>query len=211
LKNLFSKAFDKAAICLKRVRVQKVCLSLIVASLMIAFLLTLNMPAMNMPAIAAWATTLELQSRLSSSPLLTQSRRENNFSLGTVETMTPEAMKSLIYQARDSWTTGNAEAFAALFTSDGKFIVPGQRWVGQESIRKVAAEFAASHSEVEITIQTLVLGTDQAVVEWTWKDVEKKTGASTKAEDAIVIDFKAGQISRWREYIDADSPKKNQE
>jgi len=42
-------------------------------------------------------------------------------------------------------------------------------------------------------------------VEWIWKDVEKNTGSQSQAEDAIIVDFREGQINRWREYIDTQS------
>ncbi|MGA7935654.1 MAG: SgcJ/EcaC family oxidoreductase [Kovacikia sp.] len=164
--------------------------------------------------MVAWASTLgpiSSPSKLGglTLSLLTQRVRKITSHLGALQAMAPEVMEALIDQARDSWIAGNAEAFSALFAPDGEFIVPGQRWVGQEAIHRVAAEFAATHSNVEVSIHTLVLGDGQAVVEWVWKDVETATGSRTEAEDAIVVDFKAGKITRWREYIDAESPKAN--
>jgi uncharacterized protein (TIGR02246 family) len=121
--------------------------------------------------------------------------------------MMPGQIEAIIAQARASWLTGDAASFANAFVSEGEFIVPGQRWVGREAIQQVAAEFAASHTVLEISIQNVVFGEDQAVVEWRWKDIENRTGTETVAEDAIVIAFQAGQVQRWREYIDAKSPR----
>ncbi len=120
--------------------------------------------------------------------------------------MTSEQCRSIIQQAAEAWITGEADAFASLFLPDGEFIVPNNRWVGVAKIRQVAADFAADY-EVKIEIQRTIVEEDRAVVEWHWSDTEKATGKCNQAEDAIVVDFKAGKISRWREYIDATSPK----
>ncbi len=119
--------------------------------------------------------------------------------------MQPEEIRSLVQQAADAWVSGNAEAFAALFTSDGEFIVPGDRWVGQAAIQQVAADFASAYSNVKIDIRRIIVEDDQAVVEWDWQETEKATGQHGSADDVIVIDFRDGRFSRWREYIDTQS------
>ncbi|MBW4580391.1 MAG: SgcJ/EcaC family oxidoreductase [Tildeniella nuda ZEHNDER 1965/U140] len=121
--------------------------------------------------------------------------------------MTPEAARSLIERAADSWIKGDAKAFAALFTSDGEFVVPGQKLVGVSAIEKIAADFAKSHAQVNIKIQRIIIDRQQAVVEWQWEDVENSTGKHSRADDAIVVDFADGRIKRWREYIDSETPR----
>ena len=120
--------------------------------------------------------------------------------------MKSEEMRSLIRQAAQAWMVGDADAFASLFVTNGEFIVPGNRWVGQAEIRKAADDFASTHSEVEISIRRIIIEENQAVVEWHWQDKENATNCRTQADDAIVVDFKDGQISRWREYIDTQTP-----
>lgn len=120
--------------------------------------------------------------------------------------MTPNQIRSIIQQAAEAWMTGNGDAFAALFLPDGEFIVPNNCWVGSEQIKQVAANFAANY-EVKIEIRRIIVEEDLAVVEWYWEDTEKATGQCNQADDAIVVDFKLGQFSRWREYIDASSSK----
>ena len=120
--------------------------------------------------------------------------------------MTSEQCRSIIQQAAEAWITGNADSFAALFLPDGEFIVPNNRWVGTEKIRQVAADFATDY-QVKIEIRRIIVEDDRAVVEWYWSDTEKATGKCNQADDAIVVDFRAGKISRWREYIDANSSK----
>ncbi len=119
----------------------------------------------------------------------------------------PEEIRCIIQQASEAWITGNAEAFAALFLPDGEFIVPNNHWVGQRLIRQVLADFTAQYEVTRIEIRQLIVEDDRAVVEWYWEDREKATGKCNQADDAIVINFKAGKISRWREYIDVMSSK----
>jgi uncharacterized protein (TIGR02246 family) len=113
-----------------------------------------------------------------------------------------ESVTAIIEQAANAWIQQDPDAFAALFTPDGEFIVPGDRWVGYAAIRKAAASFAVNYSEVKIDIKQIIVEGNQAVVEWHWQDVQKATGKSSSADDAIVVEFQNGKISRWREYID---------
>lgn len=119
--------------------------------------------------------------------------------------LTEADIHSIIQQARDSWIDGDADAFAALFTADGEFLVPGNRWVGRDAIRQVAADFAASSLNVTIEIRRIIIDGNQAAVEWIWEDTNL-SGQHNKADDVIVIDFANGQISHWREYIDTQTP-----
>jgi uncharacterized protein (TIGR02246 family) len=116
--------------------------------------------------------------------------------------MTPEAMRSVIQQAADFWIKGNSRGFAALFSADGEFIVPGSRWVGVGAIERAAKEFHESHNEVEIEIQQILVENTRACVEWVWRDISLSSGKRTQAKDAIIVDFQDGKIQRWREYID---------
>ncbi|HEY9298038.1 MAG TPA: nuclear transport factor 2 family protein [Phormidium sp.] len=121
--------------------------------------------------------------------------------------MNPEDIRIAIAQARDAWIARDGEALAALFTPNGEIIVPGQRWQGQERIRQEVAHFAQQYSDVRIEIQQVIVDGDRAVVEWYYEDTENATGHRNKADDVIVINFKEGQISRWREYFDTETPK----
>jgi uncharacterized protein (TIGR02246 family) len=116
-----------------------------------------------------------------------------------------DEVQLIVHRAALAWITGSAEAFADLFAPDGEFIVPGKVYRGRAAIREVAADFAARHSAVKIMIKRIIVEGDQAVVEWQWRDTQSGTGRRQQADDAIVIDFKDGEISRWREYIDAKS------
>lgn len=117
-----------------------------------------------------------------------------------------KAIRASIHRAKESWIQGDAAVFAALFTAQGEFIVPGNRWIGPNAIRQAATDFAASSSNVAIEIRRVLIAGNQALVEWHWEDTEKSTGKRNRADDAIVIDFIGGSISRWREYIDTQTP-----
>lgn len=115
-------------------------------------------------------------------------------------------MRTLIYRAKDAWVAQDANALAQLFTPDGELIVPGQRWQGPARIRAEVTRFAQRHSDVKIDIRRIIIEGNQAAIEWYYEDTEKATGIRNKADDAIVVDFQAGRISRWREYFDTKTP-----
>ena len=117
-----------------------------------------------------------------------------------------EDIRALIKQARDAWVARDANALAQLFAPDGELIVPGERWQGQAKIREEVASFAQQYSDVKIEIRRIIVEDNQAVVEWYYEDTEKATGLRNKADDAIIVDFKDGRISRWREYFDNKTP-----
>ena len=123
--------------------------------------------------------------------------------------MKTDEIRALIEQAGRAWITGDADAFAALFAPDGEFVVPGKRWQGQSAIRETLASFATRYSDVKVDIRRIIVEGDQAVVEWYWEDTKNETGTRNRADDAIVVDFRDGRISRWREYIDTKSPAAN--
>lgn len=116
-------------------------------------------------------------------------------------------IESTIEVARNAWVSGDADAFADLFTTDGEFVIPGQIYRGRAAIQSVIAEFSKTHTNVQINVQRTIVDDSQAVVEWRWQDTDA-AGKQVVAEDAIVVDFTGTQISRWREYIDEATPRK---
>lgn len=120
--------------------------------------------------------------------------------------MKQEDIQTLIKQAREAWVARDAEALTQLFTTDGEIIVPGQRWRGQARIREEVTRFAQQYSDVKIEIRRIIIEDNQAAVEWYYEDTEKATGLRNKVDDVIVVDFKDGRISRWREYFDSTTP-----
>lgn len=124
------------------------------------------------------------------------------------QSMNQEDIQILIEKAKEAWVAQDVDALAQLFTVDGELIVPGQCWRGQERIREEVTHFKQRYSDVKIDIHRIIVGANQAAVEWHYEDTEKATGRRNKADDVIVVDFRDGQISRWREYFDTQTPAK---
>ncbi|MEH2287232.1 nuclear transport factor 2 family protein [Nostoc sp.] len=122
------------------------------------------------------------------------------------QSMNQQDIQILIEKAKDAWIAQDIDALAQMFTVDGELIVPGQYWRGQERIREELTHFKQQYSDIKIQIHRIIIGENQAAVEWYYEDTEKATGLCNKADDVIVVDFKDSQISRWREYFDTQTP-----
>jgi uncharacterized protein (TIGR02246 family) len=118
--------------------------------------------------------------------------------------MTPLEIRSIIKLATDACMTQNAQTFASLFRNDAEMILPGHRLTGKAQIQEATTAYLSRYDDIKIEIQRILVEGDRAVVEWTWESL--KQGNRDYAENAIIIDFKAGLIQRWREYTD---PKAN--
>jgi uncharacterized protein (TIGR02246 family) len=153
------------------------------------------------------ALALSLLLALVNAAKLAQARPQPSLSASstTESACQPATMTALVQRARTAWMKGDAQAFASLFTSKGEFVVPGNRWVGPAAIRQVAADFAANTPQVTITIHRLLVEGSQAAVEWHWEETDA-TGQRHRADDVIMVTCVAGKISRWREYIDTQTP-----
>ncbi len=150
------------------------------------------------------AKSLPFSNHLPQPVLITEN---NPVQSGNPDLIQPEQIQQIIQKARHAWIAGDAEAWAALFVNDGEMIVHGRRWIGQQQIRQALADFTANTSGVKIEIRRIIIDGNQAVVEWYWQD-QDKVGRRNQADDVIVVDFKANRISRWREYIDTETPAK---
>lgn len=126
--------------------------------------------------------------------------------LARVDMETSQHYPKCVEQARRAWLEGDGPAFVSLFTADGLFSVPGQKWQGSTAILDAFQSFMATHAVREITIRNLVQQDDLLMLEWTWVEVERQTGKVSRADDAIAIDLAGAKVQRWREYIDTASP-----
>jgi uncharacterized protein (TIGR02246 family) len=117
-----------------------------------------------------------------------------------MEPPAPQTVRAIVNRARNAWIQGDADTFASLFTPDGEFVVPGNRWTGREAIRQVTAEFVENY-DVAIAINRIIIDGNAAVVQWDWQETNRATGERSHAEDAIVIDLRGDRICRWHEYI----------
>lgn len=112
------------------------------------------------------------------------------------------SLDEVIEEAQRAWLMSDAEAFVQLFDEIGEFIVPGNRWIGQEDIRLAFQDYCAAYEVVEIQVLQVIREGERAVVEWRWSDRERATGNTSQVEDAIIIEMLGGRITRWREYMD---------
>ncbi|KOP25457.1 hypothetical protein AMR41_16935 [Hapalosiphon sp. MRB220] len=117
---------------------------------------------------------------------------------------------AIIEQAKEAWVNLDGNALAKLFTPDGELIVPGHRWQGQAEISKAVSSVAQQSQDIKIDIERIMICGEQAVIEWHYQETEKTTHHRKTTDDAIVVDFRDGQISRWREYFDTETPLSNQ-
>jgi len=161
-------------------------------------------------AIAILSLTIALIGMTISAPAMAIASPINQNEQVQEASMHPEDIRTAIRRAAKAWETGDADAFAVMFTPDGEFIVPGKRWQGAAAIREQLAKLGRSNSDVSIDIRRIIVEGNQAVVEWRWEETEKATGSRSQADDSIVVDFMDGKISRWREYIDSETPASSQ-
>lgn len=121
--------------------------------------------------------------------------------------MTHAAMRAAILNQIRAWELGDAEALAKGFTPDGEIMVAGKLIRGHEALRATVNRFASRHRDVKVTLRRIVFGENCAAVEYRWEDTKNETGARYVADDAVWVDFRDGQIARWREYWDSETPR----
>lgn len=114
--------------------------------------------------------------------------------------MRPETIRAIIQQAAHACMTKNAQAFAALFAVNSEIILPDHHLIGKAAIQKITADYLRTLVDIKININRILVEGDQALVEWCWEDRNQITGEKKCRHNAIVLDFKSGLISRWREY-----------
>jgi len=112
--------------------------------------------------------------------------------------MTPTEIQTLIQLAKDACVAKEGKAFASLFSTEAELIVGRDRVVGRGEIEAISTEYFRTCHAVTITIHRTIVSGDRAVVEWTWEAIAK--GKRDRSDNAIVMDFQAGFIARWREY-----------
>lgn len=116
--------------------------------------------------------------------------------------MRPETIRAIVQQAAHACMNKNAEAFAALFAVNGEIILPGHHLIGKAAIQKITADYLCTFIDIKINIKKIIVEGDQALVEWSWEDTDKNTGKKKYRENAIILEFKSGLISHWKEYRD---------
>lgn len=121
--------------------------------------------------------------------------------------MTPDEIRAAIETQIRAWQTGDAELLAGWFAPEGEIIVAGKCIRGHAALKATVARFASRHRDVRVTLHRIICGDDYAAVEYRWEDTKIETGERYVADDSVWVDFDAGLITRWREYVDNDTPK----
>jgi uncharacterized protein (TIGR02246 family) len=117
-------------------------------------------------------------------------------------------MRAAILAQISAWEQGDAEALAAGFAPRGEIVVSGKRIVGHAALVATVVRFSSRHRDVQVTVHRITFGEDCAAVEYRWEDTKVETGERYVADDAVWVDFEDGRITRWREYWDSETPKK---
>jgi limonene-1,2-epoxide hydrolase len=101
-----------------------------------------------------------------------------------------------------------ADAFAALFASDGVFCDPVTPWT--TDVRKVATDTEAIFPDWQQRVDDIRGGEDWAVFEWTGTGtfrVENGDGIPIVMSGATVIKVDGqGKVTSWRDYLDTNEP-----
>lgn len=122
----------------------------------------------------------------------------------------PSMIQHLVERQANAWETADSDKIIADFAEDSLFIVPGSTLKGHQEIKEAAESYFAEFTETQVTIKRIIANGNEVAVEWSWSEKNKKTGETSKANDAIIFELKNGKIKYWREYIDKESQKNSQ-
>ncbi|MEO0801667.1 MAG: nuclear transport factor 2 family protein [Cyanobacteria bacterium J06642_2] len=125
---------------------------------------------------------------------------------GEEATLSEEDVRQVFDQVIEAWTTPNPDLLVDVYAEDGEFVLPGEVFSGKDAIRELATAYTADH-EIAVDLKRVVVVGNFAFAEWVWNDTDKASGETSQFDEAVVVDFEDGKVKRWREYIDADTPK----
>ncbi len=114
-------------------------------------------------------------------------------------------IEQLITRQAKAWENANSEAIIADFAENGTFIAPGTIIKDKEDIKKAADDYFKEFTDTKVKITRVFSDGKEGAVEWTWSDKNKKTGKTSRIDDAIIFELKGGKIIYWREYFDKQS------
>lgn len=111
-------------------------------------------------------------------------------------------MQEIAERQASAWENADADKIIADFAEDSLFVVPGFSFKGKQQIKEEAENYFTEFTETKIQITRVIFRENQGAMEWIWTDKNKKTGETSRAEDAIIFELEDGKIKYWREYID---------
>jgi uncharacterized protein (TIGR02246 family) len=114
-------------------------------------------------------------------------------------------IQQLVERQAKAWETANSDQIIADFSDECLFVVPGSRFRNKQEIKQAAESYFAEYTHTKVTIKRIIAKGNEGAIEWEWSETNKKTGQTSRAEDAIVFELEHGKIKYWREYIDKQS------
>ncbi len=116
-------------------------------------------------------------------------------------------LQEIAERQASAWENADADKIIADFAEDSLFVVPGFTFKGKQQIKEEAENYFAEFTGTKIQITRVIFSENQGAMEWIWTDKNKKTGETSRAEDAIIFELEDGKIKYWREYIDKQAQK----
>ncbi|NJK99310.1 MAG: nuclear transport factor 2 family protein [Spirulinaceae cyanobacterium RM2_2_10] len=114
--------------------------------------------------------------------------------------MTPTETRAVIRMAVQACMAADAAAFASLFATDGQLVLPGQTLTGRAAIQATTTAYLATLTAIEIELVQMIVEGDHAAIAWIWQATQTATGDRQQSENAILLAFRRGFITSWREY-----------
>ena len=92
------------------------------------------------------------------------------------------------------------DEFIDLFSPNAEMILPNAYCVGKDAIRNALSGMYETYDSIKIDVVRILFRDDVALVEWRWGDRNRLTGNVHQTDTALILEFEAGKIRRWREY-----------
>lgn len=115
------------------------------------------------------------------------------------------SLEALIERQAQAWESQDIEAILADYHPDALFVAPGGMVArGHAEIRQAAQDYFTQYHLIRARIMCVVTGEGghSGAVEWHWSATNRTTGRREGTPDGIIVELRAGQIVRWREYFD---------
>ena len=129
-------------------------------------------------------------------------KNETNLNENSMTVNFEERIQEMAERQASAWENADADKIIADFAEDSLFVVPGFTFKGKQQIKEEAENYFTEFTETKIQITRVIFRENQGAMEWIWTDKNKKTGETSRAEDAIIFELEDGKIKYWREYID---------
>lgn len=112
-------------------------------------------------------------------------------------------MVALVNRQVQAWEKNDFAIAAVDWLPTGELISPGGH-VAAKDMQAAMTDYFTHFGDARITVKNVFLSPDgnKAAIEWDWEVTRLRDKARAVTHDAIIVDFKGGKISSWREYFD---------